>query len=131
MPPNHRDNELVGSQERNCTLGAAGTKYIPVLFKDMEHAVENCWEFPKERLLNLKTIGSGKFGTVKKVLALPFDAISGQKHINVAGKMVKGLRFPMPENSCNFFQCVYFIRINRCSYTWEDKFKQGQLYWST
>ena len=57
----------------------------------MEHVLENCWEFPKERLLNLRTLGSGNFGTVKKALALPLHSRSGEKHIAVAVKMLKGL----------------------------------------
>lgn len=92
MQPNDEDPESDGSREQSRFIEDTATKiFIPGLFRDREHVVESSWEFPKGRLLNLKTVGSGNFGTVKKALALPFHSTSGQQYIPVAVKMLKGL----------------------------------------
>ena len=91
MAPNNEDYESESSQEQSLFLENPATEiYSHGLFRDWEHAIESSWEFPKERLLNLKTLGSGNFGIVKRAYASPFHSRAGQQFIPVAVKMLKG-----------------------------------------
>ena len=63
-----------------------------ITFEDITPSDDEFWQFPRERIEVLKSLGEGNFGFVKKAKIRPFHSMTFIKDGIVAVKMLKGTK---------------------------------------
>lgn len=83
---NYADVDEVSGPSRTTDISS-----ILSSFQDVKRSDTVFWEFPRRRLVMVKKLGEGSFGTVNKAQVIPIHAMTSGVNTTVAVKMLKGI----------------------------------------